>query len=93
MKNPKLIIELTHNGAIIEIKDHADFNEGIPIKLVYEFDEDDKEGLLNLLWQVDEFLICDEGKYSQQRAHIELIHGENIDCKDKDCKICKGEYK
>jgi len=91
MKNPKLIIELTNNGAVIEIKDHVDFNEGHPIKLVYAFDDDNKQGLLDLLWKVDEFLCVDEGKYSKERAEIKLVHGENVECKNKDCKICQDK--
>jgi hypothetical protein len=89
MKNPKLTIELVHNGAIIEIKDHVDFHDGNPISLVYEFDEDNKKGLLALLQQVDEFLIVDESPRDKERADIKLVHGYEYECTDADCEICK----
>jgi hypothetical protein len=91
MKKPKLIIDLTDNGAVLTIKDHLDFSESGETKLVYEFDEDNKEKLVDLLYQVDQFCMFGEGKYSKERAEIRLIHGEKYDCKDKGCKICHEE--
>ena len=91
MSKEKLTIELTENGAIVTIKGHYDFTDGKESKRVYEFDEESKEGLLNLLYEVDRFCMIDEGKYSKERVDITLIHGEKYECKDKNCELCEKE--
>ena len=90
MKRPKLIIELMENGALVTIKNHADINgeDNKEMSMVYEFDEDNKEKLVELLYEVDNFCVCEEGKYSKERSEIKLVHGEKYDCKDDNCKIC-----
>lgn len=92
MANPKLIIELTENGAVMEIKGHYDFNEGKSTKRVFRFDDENKEGLIEMLWMIDHFCFTDEGKYSRERIHIEMVHGEKYECKDpKHCPICNKD--
>lgn len=89
MPNPKLIIELTENGAVVEIKGHYDFNNGKSTKKVFKFDEDSKEGLVEMLQEIDYFCFIDEGKYSKERVYISIEHGGGYECKDPEhCPIC-----
>lgn len=89
MPNPKLIIELTENGAVVEIKGHYDFNEGKSTKKVFKFDEEDKKGLVEMLQEIDYFCMLDEGKYSKERVLVELEHGHAYECPDPTtCPIC-----
>jgi hypothetical protein len=91
LSKAKLIIELVENGAIVTIKGHYDFAEGKASKKVYIFDEDNKQGLLDLLWEVDSFCMIDEGGYSRERVDMNLIHGSKYICKDVNCEICAKE--
>lgn len=89
MPNPKLIIELTENGAVVEIKGHYDFNNGKSTKKVFKFDEEDKTGLVEMLQEIDYFCIIDEGRYDKQRVRIDLVHGDKHECPNPDtCPIC-----
>jgi len=91
LSKAKLTIELAENGAIVTIQGHYDFAEGKKSTAVYKFDDDDKQGLIDLLYEVDHFCVVDEGKYSKERAEIQLIHGEKYICKDVSCEICAKE--
>lgn len=89
MKSPKLIIELTDNGATIEIRNHLGYNEGGALKLCYTFDEENKEKLVDMLRQIDEFCMFDESRYAKERVHIDLVHGDKYECRNPDtCPIC-----
>lgn len=93
-KVPTLTIKKCKNGVVVLIKDHADFNEGQPENVVYTFgadnddDETGKQGLVDLLYLVDNFCVPDEGRYSKERAEITLVHGDKYDCTDPKCPIC-----
>lgn len=91
VNNPKLTIELHNGGALVTIKNHLDVADGNTFSEIFKFDENDKQGLLELLYCVDNFCVWDEGKYSKERADINLVHGSKYDCKDDKCPICKGE--
>lgn len=91
MRRPTLNIELTDNGAIVEIKNHADYNEGNPSKFVYAYDEDNRQSLLELMYVVNEFCDLSQGRYSKERIHVNLAHGDKYECIDANCPICKEE--
>jgi hypothetical protein len=57
----------------------------------YEWEDDDKEGLRSLLYGLlDE--IETSSRYDKQRVRIKIEHGDKYECKEKNCKICKGDY-
>jgi len=67
------------NGAYIQL--------GNETPVLYQFDEDDKKGLVEMLYEiVAEF--DSSGKYDRERIRIQLEHGSGYDCKDKQCPIC-----
>lgn len=91
MSKAKLTIELAENGAIVTIQGHYDFAEGKKGTAVYKFDDDDKQGLLNLLYEVDSFCMIDESGYSKERVYMNMVHGSKYICKDINCEICAKE--
>jgi hypothetical protein len=77
----KIEIELAENGAILKGED---------ILEVYEFDEENKDGFINLLYKIKEIFI-EDSKYGKEVISINIVHGNKYDCNDKNCKNCKGE--
>lgn len=85
----KIVIESTDNGAIIRTsKDMwSDFNRIFG----YVFDEYEKDGLKDLLYDIRQMMDTLDSRYSKQRIQIQIVHGDKYECADKDCEICKGE--
>lgn len=85
----RITIAINDNGAVMRIPVGA--KNDYERNMVYEFDADehtDIKGYVNMLWDMTEAVML-FGKYSPQRISINIEHGENYECKDKKCKICK----
>ena len=93
MKQPKIEIEIADNGAVLTIKNHYDFNEGQTTILAYQFDEEDPDKLVDMLYTIRDVVGMTGGKYSVKRVQIQIEHGDHYDCKDKNCEICGRDKK
>lgn len=79
----KIVIEFADNGVVVKWEDGT--------KEIFKFDEENKEGLVNLLCAISERLMLDS-KYNKERAEISLAHGSRYICNDRKCKICKAGW-
>lgn len=79
-----IIINEAENGAMVTINDTESINA-----TVYEFDEDNQQGLVNLLYEIVNKIGCIDG-FNKETINISVEHGDEYDCNDKSCKICKG---
>ena len=79
-------IKRTDNGAVMEwTAGTTDEHAG---SQCYVFDDEDKDGLLEMLYDIKTIFVS-EGKYSPERIEIKKVHGENYECEDETCEICK----
>ena len=88
MKKPKIKIELSDTGALVEVKDVTSFYGGKQIRLKFFFDTDHKERLVNLLYEINELINVDTSDYAETRVSIKLVHGEKYECTRNNCEIC-----
>lgn len=72
-------IETTNNGAVIKTC------EG---KEAFIFDNDDMDGLVDLLYRITEILVI-RNNYSEKTIYITTAHGRKYDCNKKKCVLCE----
>jgi hypothetical protein len=77
-KDNEIIIKIANNGCMLKTY------EG---DLIYKFDDEHPEDLVDMLYELRNMLVC-SSKYSEKRIEIKTIHGEKFECKDRECEIC-----
>lgn len=75
-----ITFERVRNGVVMKER-----GEGA---VVYAFDEDNLDGLLELLHDINDLIGCPGNKYDEKRIAIRLEHGNCFECKDPKCPIC-----
>ena len=87
----KITIHPAINGASVVV-DHQEI-EMSPTSVVYAFEDDGGNeslgGLERLLYDLAEHLGVIGNKHSKERIRISVVHGDNYECKDETCPICK----
>ena len=78
----KIVIETTSNGSVVKYPEN---------KVSYKFEENDLEGIQEMLYDILEEVSLCTSRYDKERIQIKIVHGDKYECKDKNCKICKGE--
>lgn len=78
----KITIETCKNGAYVIFDDGE--NED---KMSYQFDEENLDGLHELLYNIEETVGVMSSRYSEKRIRISIEHGDKYECKG--CDLCK----
>lgn len=80
----KIEIEKANNGAILKTDDKDDFSTDI-----YKFDDDNLDGLVEMLYEICDFVGQMGDRHDKLRIRISVLHGDKYLCMDKKCDICK----
>lgn len=93
MRPIKIGIEVADNGAVLTIKNHGEYNEGAPTKFAYQFDDEEPEALVDMLYVIRDVVGMYGNKYDKKRVQIQIEHGDHYECKEKNCGVCgwKGD--
>jgi len=83
-----IIINASNGAIFISNLNDEEYSPSID---VFEFNnhENDLVRLLDLHYGIDEFLGILGSKYDKYRVIHKLEHGEDYECKDLECEICK----
>jgi len=77
----KITIEQTDNGAILRVPDLSE---------VYEYEDDNLDGLRNMLSSIVDYLGYPGSKWDEQRIKVTVVHGRGYQCDNsKKCPICQ----
>ena len=75
-----MVLKRAANGAMLS---------GNGEREVFEYDEEDMGGLVELLYAVGEQLAPATSRYSKERISVTIVHGDKYECEDRKCGICK----